>query len=157
MILLFKQTANTMKTEIQRRSIRTLLTLALIVLFTACGQKVAFLNSAVVPSAEGAVTIKKDSNENYHIDLVVRSLAEPSRLTPPRNVYVVWMETSQSGAQNIGQLRTSTKGFSRMLTSSLQTVQPHKPTGFFITAEDDATGNYPGTTVVLKTGSIMNR
>ncbi len=127
----------------------------LVFLFTACTKKVAFLNSAVVPAAEGMVTIKKGNNNNYNIELNVKHLAEPERLTPPKAVYVVWMETTQSGAQNLGQLKSSTKGFSKMLSGSLETVTPHKPTGFFITAEDDAIGNYPGTTVVLKTATIV--
>jgi hypothetical protein len=127
----------------------------LMVLFSACTKKVTFLNSSVVPAAEGTVTYKQDNNKNYIIDLSVDRLADPSRLTPPKAVYVVWMETSQSGVQNIGQLVTATKGLSGRLTSSLKTVTPHKPTGFFITAEDNATGNYPGMTVVLKTPSIQ--
>jgi hypothetical protein len=126
------------------------------ILFAACADKVTFLNSSVVPSAEGTVTIKKGDNDNYNIDLNVKRLADPSRLTPPKAVYVVWMETTQSGVQNIGQLKTSTKGLSNMLSSSLKTITPHQPTGFFITAEDDAIGNYPGTTIVLKTPTIVN-
>jgi hypothetical protein len=124
-------------------------------LFTACAKKVAFLNSSVVPAAEGTVTIKQGNNDNYNIDLSVIRLADPNRLTPPKAVYVVWMETSQSGVQNIGQLQTSTKGLSKRLTSSLKTVTPHKPTSFFITAEDDAIGNYPGMTVILKTPNVV--
>ncbi len=126
----------------------------LVFLFTACAKKVTFLNSSVVPSAEGTVTVKKGSNNNYNIDLNVKRLADPSRLSPPRTVYVVWMETTQSGVHNIGQLSTETSMLSNMLSSSLKTVSPHKPTGFFITAEDDAEGNYPGMTVVLRTGPI---
>lgn len=146
-----------MKTRLKWSGKNTLLMIMTIFLFAACTKKIVFLNSAVVPAAEGNVSIKQDNNENYNIDLEVKNLADPSRLTPPKNVYVVWMETSQSGVQNIGQLKTSTKGFSKMLTSSLETVTPHKPTSFFITAEDDATGNYPGMTVVLKTDPIVNK
>ena len=135
----------------------SVLTLTLIFIFAACSKKITFLNSAVVPAAEGTVTMKKDNNNNYAVDLSVIRLADPSRLTPPKNVYVVWMETSQSGVHNIGQLKTSSKGLSNGLSSSLKTVTPHKPTGFFITAEDDAIGNYPGMTVVLKTGVIANK
>lgn len=149
--------AKAMKTRMKWTATNTVLPIILMFLFTTCAEKVTFLNSAVVPAAEGTVSIKQDKNNNYNIDLSVKNLADPSRLSPPRSMYVVWMETSQSGAQNIGQLETSSKGLSRMLTSSLQTVSPHKPTGFFITAEDDATGNYPGTTVVLKTAAIANK
>lgn len=143
-----------MKTRIKWTAINAVLPIMLMFLFSACAEKVTFLNSSVVPAAEGTVSIKQDKNNNYNIDLEVIRLADPGRLSPPRAMYVVWMETSASGAQNIGQLETSSKGLSKMLTSSLQTVSSHKPTGFFITAEDDATGNYPGTTVVLKTAAI---
>jgi hypothetical protein len=146
-----------MKTTMKWTGSNISLTIIILLLFAACTKKITFLNSAVVPAAEGTVTMKKDNNNNYLIDLVVTRLADPGRLTPPRNVYVVWMETSQSGVQNIGQLKTSTKGFSKMLSSSLKTVTPHKPTSFFITAEDDAIGNYPGMTVVLKTGTLVNK
>ncbi len=124
------------------------------IIFAGCATKVTFQNSSVVPSAEGTVKIKQDNNKNYDIDLEVDRLVDPSRLSPPRIVYVVWMETTNSGVQNIGQLRTSTKGLSNMLSSSLKTVSSHKPMGFFITAEDDGDGNYPGNTVVLQTGNI---
>lgn len=144
-----------MNTKMKWTGINAVLAITLIFLFSACSKKITFLNSAVVPAAEGTVSMKMDNNKNYNIDLSVNHLADPSRLTPPKKVYVVWMETNE-GAQNIGQLKTSTKGLSRMLSSSLTTVTPHKPTGFLITAEDDAIGNYPGTTVVLRTGPIDN-
>jgi hypothetical protein len=143
-----------MKTRMNFIGKKVLLMSIMAFLFSACAQKITFLNSAVVPSAEGTVAIKKGNNNNYNIDLNVKRLAEPGRLTPPKTVYVVWMETAERGVQNIGQLSTSTSTFSNMLSSSLKTVSPHKPTGFFITAEDDAKGNYPGMTVVLKTGPI---
>ena len=143
-----------MKTKMNLIGRNIFLLTVLVLLCTACTKKVAFLNSSVVPSAEGTVTFKKGNNNNYSIDLDVKRLAEPGRLTPPKAVYVVWMETAQSGVQNYGQLKTSTKGLSKMLSSSLKTVTPYQPTGFFITAEDDAIGNYPGMTVVLKTATI---
>lgn len=145
-----------MKTQMKRIGQNILIMTMLLFLFAACAKKVTFLNSAIVPAAEGTVTIKQDSkNNNYNIDLTVDRLADPGRLTPPKSVYVVWMETSQSGVHNLGQLNTSTKGLSNMLSSSLKTVTPYKPTGIFITAEDNATGNYPGMTVVLKTATIL--
>lgn len=145
-----------MKTRINLIGRNIFLLTLLIFLFTACAKKVTFLNSSVVPSAEGTVSIKQGKNHNYIIDLNVKRLADPARLTPPKAVYVVWMETTQSGVQNIGQLVTSTKGISNMLSSSLKTVTPHEPKSFFITAEDDAIGNNPGMTVVLKTATITN-
>jgi len=131
-----------------------LFTAVMIFLFSACAKKTTFSVSPVVPAAEGSVIIKRDNNSNFTIDLNVKRLAEPERLTPPKVVYVVWMETDQSGLQNLGQLKTSRSTFSKMLTSSLKTTTPHQPTGFFISAEDDATVQYPGMMVVLRTGPL---
>ena len=41
---------------------------------------------------------------------------------------------------------------SKALTSSLKTVATFKPTGFFITAENDANVQYPDGQTVLTTG-----
>lgn len=143
-----------MKTRIYLIGKNILLMSMMVLFFTACAKKITFQNSAVVPSAEGTVAVKQDKNQNYTIDLRVKRLAEPKRLTPPKALYVVWMETAERGTQNLGQLETSTKGFSKMLSSSLKTVSSHQPISFFITAEEDGNRNYPGTTVVLKTDRI---
>lgn len=126
----------------------------LIFLFTSCSQKVTFSKSSVVPAAEGSVTIKKDKNNNYTIDLSVMRLADPSRLSPPKAAYFVWMETAENGVKNIGQLKTSSGLFSKSLKSSLKTVTPFKPTSFFITGEENTTLQYPGSLVVLRTDSF---
>jgi hypothetical protein len=134
-----------------------LFSLLLVMLSTACANKVNFLTSSVVPAAEGTVKIKQDKNKNYAIDLQVDNLAEPERLSPPKALYVVWIETSQSGVQNIGQLKTSSSSFSKGLSSSLKTVSSHSPNRVFITAEEDASGNYPGMTMVMDTGRITQK
>lgn len=125
-----------------------------IVLLSSCGSsKYNFSTSSVVPAAEGKVKVKKDGNSNYKISLEVIRLAEPQRLNPSKAMYVVWMETEQNGIKNIGQLKTSSGLLSNTLKSSLNTVTPFKPTGFFITAEDDASIQYPGGQVVLRTNA----
>ncbi len=78
-------------------------------------------------------------------------LADPKRLDPPKDTYVVWMETSSNGTKNIGSLNTSSSLFSSTLKSSLKTVTPYKPTDFLITAENDKEVQYPNGQVVLKT------
>jgi hypothetical protein len=123
-----------------------------ITLLYACGtSKYTFSTSSVVPAAEGNVKVKKDGNSNYKISLDVMRLADPQRLSPSKAMYVVWMETEQNGRKNIGQLKTSSGLLSKTLKSSLTTVTPFKPTGFVITAEDDASIQYPGGQVVLST------
>ncbi|MGI8637443.1 MAG: hypothetical protein ACR2KZ_18765 [Segetibacter sp.] len=130
--------------------------LAILIIFSlsSCSRKISFARSTVVPAAEGQVKIKKDNNKNYSIDLNVMRLAEPKRLSPPKDTYVAWMETEQNGTKNIGRLTTSSGLFSSTLKSSLSTTTPYKPTAFFITAEDDSNVQYPGGQVVLRTNSF---
>lgn len=124
------------------------------VLVASCARKVRFDTSSVVPAAQGTVKVKTDDNNNYSIKIDVKNLATPSRLQPPKSVYVVWIETANRGAQNLGQLKTSTGLFSRTLKASLHAVSPFKPTRLFITAEDRANIEYPGSYVVLNTTSF---
>ena len=104
----------------------------------ACSSKNAFLSSSVVPAARGYVKVKKDDNENYQIHLDVDYLAESSRLTPPRDTYVVWMETKNNATQNIGQVKTASDIFGGKHKSSLETKSSTKPTKIFLKAEDEA-------------------
>ena len=138
-------------TRLTRNFTSTLLTLTTVFLFASCSNKVTFEKSAVVPSAEGSVNMKKDGNNNYTIDLALIRLADPSRLTPPKAAYFVWMETAENGVQNIGQLKTSSGLFSKSLKSSLKTTTPYKPTGFFITGEESTSVQYPGDLTVMRT------
>ena len=117
----------------------------------SCASKYAFSTSAIVPAAQGAVKVKKDGNENFKINVEVKHLAEPKRLTPARQLYVVWMQTEKNGMKNIGQLKTSSGLFSSTLTSSLETVTSFKPVSFMITAEDEGNIQNPGGQVVLRT------
>ncbi len=120
----------------------------------SCGSsKYTFSTSSIVPAAEGTVKVKKDANSNYKIDLDVKRLAEASRLNPSRELYIVWMETEGNGRKNIGQLNTSSGFLSNTLKSSLSTTSSFKPIGFFITAEDNASVQYPSGQVVLTTGT----
>ncbi|MEO7044460.1 MAG: hypothetical protein ABI091_04085 [Ferruginibacter sp.] len=130
-----------------------LLTAALFIIFTfgSCSKKMSFQTSAVVPAAEGTVKIKKDKNNNYNIALSVKRLASPDRLNPPKKFYVVWMNSNNNAAKNIGQIKTSSSLLSKTLKSSLKTVSTTQPTSFFITSEDDANIQYPAGVVVLTT------
>lgn len=117
----------------------------------SCGSKYAFSTSPVVPAAQGAVKVKRDDNKNYKIQVDVKHLAEPKRLTPARKVYIVWMQTENNGIKNIGQLTSSSGIFSSTLKSSLEAVSSFKPLSFMITAEDQGNIQYPGGQVILKT------
>ena len=112
---------------------------------SACNEKISFTKSTVVPAAQGDVQIKKDPNNNYKIDISVSDLADPSRLTPPKITYVVWVMTSDETAKNAGQLHISD------LRASLKTLSASQPTKVFITAEDDPTVQSPSGVTVLTT------
>lgn len=127
------------------------ITFFLVFSLTSCSKKISFQTSSVVPAAQGSVKVKKDNNNNYSIDLNVIRLADPKRLEPSKSTYVVWIETSENGSKNIGSLNTSSSMFSKTLKSSLKTVSPFKPVSLFITAEDNADIQYPGSQVVLRT------
>ena len=140
-----KATLNSTTTRLYGYSIAFMLLL----LLSGCAKKIHFSTSEVLPAAQGTVKIKKDKNNNYAIDVSVKHLADPKRLDPSRDMYVAWVETKENGVQNIGRLSVSNS-----LKASLSTVSTYKPTRLFITAENDANIQYPGTYVVLNTRSF---
>ena len=93
----------------------TLASAMMIFSFGQCAAQADFLSSSVVPAARGSVTVKKDKYNNYIMKLELTNLAEASRLTPPKNTYVVWMVTDENITKNIGQIRTTTSFFSKNL------------------------------------------
>jgi hypothetical protein len=129
----------------------TAVALFCLITIMSCARKIRFTNSSVVPAAEGSIKLKKDNNNNYTIDLNIVNLAAPERLSPPKQTYIVWMETEKSGTKNIGQLTSSSGFFSSALKSSLKTVTVFKPVRIYITAEDNAIVQYPTGQVVLNT------
>lgn len=114
--------------------------------FSSCSKKIPFQTSAVVPAATGTVALKKDNNDNYQIKISLADLAAPSRLEPPKNTYVVWMQTENDGIKNIGQIQVSSN-----LKASVEAVSSSKPIKIFITAEDDSAIQNPDKQVVLTT------
>ncbi|MCC8410779.1 hypothetical protein LJ707_17690 [Mucilaginibacter sp. UR6-1] len=118
---------------------------------TSCSRKLTFVTSPVVPAAEGFAKISKDGNGNFAIAVKIKRLADPERLQPKRDLYVVWMVTEKSGTRNIGQLKSSSGFFSSVLEGELNAVSPFKPERVFITAENDARIQQPGSMVILTT------
>lgn len=121
---------------------------------TSCAKKVIFQTSTIVPAARGQVNVKKDNNNNYLIKIKIDNLAEVKRLDPPKNVYVIWMETDESLVKNIGQIKSDTKFMSSKLKATFETVTAFKPSKIFITAEDNADTTYPGSQFVLETNKF---
>ena len=132
-----------------------ILTIFMIFSLNFCSRKVSFLNSSVVPAARGYVKVKTDKNKNFIIQIQLIYLAEVQRLQPAKQVYIVWMVTDRGITTNIGRLNSSTSGMSKNLKGSLETLSSFKPTKIFITAEDDASVQYPLGQVVLTTDSFI--
>lgn len=120
-------------------------------ILSSCSQKMTFGTSQVVPAATGSVKIKKTNNDNYQVDIKTTHLAKPEQLTPPRNVYVVWMRTEDNTVRNIGKIKSSSGLLSKTLKGELEATSTSKPTSFFITAENDGNIQYPGNEVILQT------
>lgn len=118
---------------------------------TSSAKKIPFINSTVVPGADGYVKVKKDNNQNYIIKVEVSDLAEVERVQASKTTYVVWMETDEGNAENLGQLNSSRSFFSKQKTASLETASSYKPVKIFITTEEGVNTQYPGRQVVLTT------
>ena len=128
----------------------TLASTAIMIFFlNACTHKITFMNSTVIPAARGTVEVSKDKSNNYVIKLALNYLSESSRLTPPKNTYVVWMVTENNVTKNIGQIKTSSN-----LKANFETKSSFKPSKIFITADDDANLQYPSTQIVLTTDNF---
>lgn len=117
----------------------------------SCSTTLNFVSSPVVPAAKGSAKISKDNNNNYAINVKVTNLAQPSRLQPKKELYVVWLVTKNNVTKNIGQLNISSGFFFSTLEGELNTVSSFKADHVFITAENTADLQYPMGTVVLTT------
>lgn len=120
----------------------------------ACSNKMAFTNSTIAPAARGDVSIKKDRNQNYSVDVSISNLAEIERLQGDNATYVVWVVTEGENPKNIGQIQSGKGGLQNKLRASFQSVTSKKPLKVFITAERDGAIEVPGPMVVLSTDTI---
>jgi len=127
--------------------------LAAFVLFTSfsCTRTLYFGTSQIVPAAEGKVTVRKDQNKNYVIQVRISDMAEVTRLEGSKLTYVVWMGLNNGKTENIGQLKSSRSFFLKQLKATLKTISTSSPDKIFITSENDGSTNYPIGLVVLTT------
>jgi len=114
--------------------------------FTSCSNKTLFLQSSVLPAAEGYVEVSRDKSENYIIKIDLKNFAGAERLDPSNLTYVVWMVTSSDATVNIGRISTNNS-----LNASFETLSSFRPAKIFITAEEQENARYPGSMVILTT------
>ena len=118
---------------------------------SACSNKMTFQDSSVVPAASGDVKVKKDKNKNYAITVSVMNLAEPQKLSPSREVYVVWMQSDRDLVKKLGQISVKSGMFNKSLSGELKATETTQPDRVFITAENDAQTMNPSTEIILTT------
>lgn len=132
---------------------KILLSALVLMLLISCGTTVNFPVSQTAPGADITANIKKDANDNYRIDLKAENLTSPDRLNPPKQMYVVWIETAR-GTKNLGQLNMSTSLLSSTRKGSLSSTTAFEPKRIIITAEDSSSNNEPGTFVIVSSGNL---
>ena len=101
--------------------------------------------TSVVPSAEGVVKAEKDRNGNTKLDVRVRHLAPPQRLTPPQQNYAVWVEASGQSPRLVGELRVNEDQ-----EGSLTAAVPEKVFDVLVTAESMPTPAAPANLGVMR-------
>ncbi len=122
--------------------------------FSSFARRIRFQTSAIVPAARGYAKVNLDRNNNYNVYITLKDLAEPERLTPAKHSYIVWLVAEDDSTRNIGQIKTSAALLSGALKASFETVSITKPVKLFITAEDDARTQFPGSVMVLTTNEF---
>lgn len=136
------------------RSLQLGVIMIILLFLSSCARNNAFLGSSVVPAAKGSVEVKVDNNKNFVIQVEIKDLADVSRLQPPKESYVVWMETEQGNTEKLGQLLSAKSFMSKQMTADLETVSSYKPRKVFVTAENDPNTQYPNRLIVLTTASF---
>ena len=124
----------------------TVLAAALTVLPGCAGgsREVQLSTSPSTPGAEGSILFGVTKNDNTSIDLRVKHLAHPDKLTPPSSAYVVWTKANKgAAAQNIGTMKVDAD-----LKGAFVTETPLHSFDLYITAE--ASGQVP-----LPTGKLL--
>jgi len=120
--------------------------MVLLFLVASCTSTTKFPVSDVTPAAEITVNVKQDKSNNSVISVTANHLASAERLSPPKNIYVVWITTSDNGVKNIGQLISKNDK-----TATLETLTSFNPVEVFITAEDEGDVSYPSGIEISRT------
>jgi hypothetical protein len=97
------------------------------------------LTSSALPSVEGRAKFSVTVNDNTAIELTVKHLPRPERLSPPASNYVVWTRaTKEAPAQSVGALVVD-----KNLNGKLVTETALHSFDLFITAEDSGQVQQP--------------
>ena len=98
-----------------------------------------------VPAAAGKAELNHDRNGNLKVKLEVEHLAKPQALTPPKQSYVVWIQSRGKEPENQGQLKVNDN-----LQGSFETTTSYPAFDIFVTAEDTPAATSPSGPQLLK-------
>ena len=107
-------------------------------------------STPVVPGAAGEVKTSKDKNGNTKFSVQVKHLANPSALTPPKSIYVVWIQQPGVAPESQGVLKVN-----KNLEGKFETSTADKRFDLWITAENDATIKSPSGPEVLRANGLQ--
>ena len=111
--------------------------------------EIPLVSSSLVPAAAGKISYEHDRNHNIKLEMRTKHLAEPQRLTPAKNAYVVWIRSNDGQTQNAGVLKINSD-----LEGSFTTTTPFTAFDVVITAEDNPDVSQPNGPEVMH-GSIQ--
>ena len=95
--------------------------------------------SAELPAAEGTVRFVKTGVDETFIDLRVKHLEDPNRLSAPAYTYVAWVSgTRDDPPRNVGAL-----SLGRDCSGALRTAIPLRRFEIFVTAESTSDAAAP--------------
>ncbi len=120
------------------KTIKSLAIVAAVIILTSCSTTTKFPVSSVTPAAVITAVKKTDKNNNFKINVKAKHLSSPDRISPPKNVFVVWAVTSDNGIKNLGQLTNK-----NAKTANLKATTAFTVLQIFITAEDQGNVSYP--------------
>ena len=123
-----------------------------VLLSVGCAYKTTFFPGPMTPAAEATARVSRDANDNTKLKLHVEHLALPKRLSTPRAFYVVWAQTPQGRAMNLGRLMVKTDK-----TGSFTSVIPLEQFRLLITAEDEVDAVVPSEQIVLSTEVLSTK
>jgi len=118
--------------------LKSLIALVLLALIS-CSSTSQFPVSDVLPAARIEAKISEDDNNNTEIGITAHHLANPNRLNPAKNLYVVWVVTENGLVKNVGKMIQD--GHKKV---KLDIVTPFEVKEILITAEDNGNVTKPG-------------
>jgi hypothetical protein len=104
------------------------------------------INRGPSPAAQGTIHTDKDRNGNTKVEVEVKHIATPQKLTPPHQYYEVWVQDRSGQPQALGELRVNGDD----AAGSVKGTTPAKVFDVFITAEDQRNPTAPSGPEILR-------